>query len=106
MQPDEATDEERQEELPQDNQQTPFQPAAPSRDDTMPADEAGQTGQSDAAKTDDTHPDTDTDIDSQELYDAGVDSAAGMEEPNAGNAVVDYTPPVSDEEADKADSPS
>jgi hypothetical protein len=103
MLPDDPVDEDRQEELPEDGD-TPFRPAGPSRDDSMPADEAGQTGQSDAAKTDDTHPDTDTGVDVQELYDAGVDSAAGMEEPNSGNAVVSYDP--NEDNLDKTDSPS
>lgn len=95
MLPDEPNEEEALEELPEDGD-TPFRPAPPSRDDTMPPDEDGQSGQHDATKTDDTHPDTDTDVDIQDLYDEGVDGAAGTEEPNAGNAVIGYTPPAPD----------
>lgn len=100
MPPDEPNDEERLEELPQDNGQTPFQPAAPSRDDSLPPDDAGQPV-GDDAQLGDTHPDTDTDIDRQELYDAGESTvASGADEPHDDPTVVDYQPP------DKADSPS
>jgi hypothetical protein len=96
MPPDEPNDEERLEELPEDNGETPFRPAAPARDDDLPADDTGQT---DDSQLDDTHPVTDTNIQPEELYDEGVSGAAEAGEPNAGDAVVDYTPP------DKADSP-
>lgn len=74
MPPDEPTDEERLEELPEDNQ-TPFQPA----------DDTGQQSSHQA----DTHPSTDTDVEQEELYDQGVD----VPEPNAGNTVEGYTKP-------------
>lgn len=95
MLPDEPTDEERQEELPQDNQ-TPFQPAEPSRDDTVPADPASQQQ---ASQLDDTHPVTDTNVDPAELYDEGVSGAAEASEPNAGNTVVGYHPDSSNEDS-------
>lgn len=78
MPPDEPNDEERLEELPEDNE-TPFQPAAQR---------AG------APTVDDTHPDTDTDIDKQELYDAGKAAAAsGADEPHDDTTVVNYEDP-------------
>ena len=77
MPPDEPTEEERAEELPEDNG-TPFQPA----DDT-------------SDEFDDTHPVTDSggDIQPEELYDEGVSGAVEASEPNAGNAVTDFNPP-------------
>jgi hypothetical protein len=84
MPPDEPTDEERLEELPEDNQ-TPFHPAAPPRNPAAPADDTGQQ----SSAPDDTHPSTDTDVEQEELYDQGID----VVEPNAGNAVVDYEKP-------------
>lgn len=45
---------------------------------------------------DDTHPATDTNIESQEEYDVGLAGAAGASEPNKKDAVVAYHP-----EADK-----
>jgi hypothetical protein len=97
--PPDTTDEERQEQLPEDNQ-TPFSPADPSRDDAAEPDSVRQED----AQLDDTHPATDsgTDIDSQQLYDEGVAGAAEASEPNAGDAVVNFTPPQSDSSADQA----
>lgn len=99
MLPDEPTDEERQEELPQDNG-TPFQPAAPAPDPTggVTNDPVAQAS-SDGA-LDDTHPATDTNVQTEEQYDEGVAGAAEAQEPNAGNAVAGYTPPAG------ADSPT
>jgi hypothetical protein len=80
MPPDEPNDEERQEELPEDYQ-TPFRPADPSStDDTI------------TSKPDDTHPITDTGLDSQELYDEGIAEGAGVEEPTKDNDVTSYNP--------------
>jgi hypothetical protein len=99
MLPDEPTDEERQEELPEDNQ-TPFQPADPPTDPALPTDDVAQ-----GSDLDDTHPATDTNVDPHELYDAGRSAAANAEEPNqsAGN----FTPgsdaagiPAEDEDPD------
>lgn len=93
MLPDEPTEEEKQEQLPQDND-TPFRPAAPGPD---PA--AGVTNdplaqaQNDSV-LDDTHPATDTNVQPEEQYDEGVAGAAEASEPNAGNAVADFTPPA------------
>lgn len=96
MLPDEPTDEERQEELPQDNS-TPFQPAAPAPDAAGgvvndPIAQAGGDG-----VLDDTHPATDTNVQPEEQYDEGVAGAAEAEEPNAGDNVVGYTPPSEDD---------
>ncbi|HVX48223.1 MAG TPA: hypothetical protein VHA05_02590 [Candidatus Saccharimonadales bacterium] len=68
MPPDEPTDEEELEELPEDGE-TPFRPAT-------------------STPTDDTHPSTDDGLQPEELYDAGLD----VKEPNAGNAVEGYDP--------------
>lgn len=89
MLPDEPTDEDRLEQLPQDGD-TPFRPAPPSRDDALAADNDDQPTDGDV---NDTHPATDTNIDLQELYDEGVDGAAEIAEPNAGNDVVGYEKP-------------
>jgi hypothetical protein len=88
--PPDTTDEERQEQLPEDNQ-TPFTPADPSRDEAAEPDAVRQQEN----QLDDTHPATDsgTDIDADELYDEGISGAAEASEPNAGDAVVNFTPP-------------
>jgi hypothetical protein len=41
---------------------------------------------------DDTHPQTDTNVDITEEYDEGLSGAAEASEPNADNDVVDYDP--------------
>ncbi|HET8709200.1 MAG TPA: hypothetical protein VFL85_02870 [Candidatus Saccharimonadales bacterium] len=69
MPPDE-TDEERQEKLPGD-ENTPFGPA-------------------DSDKGHFERPETDSNIDSTELYQEGVDGAAGIEEPNKADTVTGY----------------
>lgn len=69
MPPDE-TDEERQEKLPGD-ENTPFGPAG---------EDSGHFQR----------PETDSNIDATELYQEGIDGAAGIEEPNAGDAVTGY----------------
>lgn len=84
MPPDE-TDEERKQKLPGDDN-TPFGPAA----------------------SDDGHfqrPETDSNIDSTELYQEGIDGAAGIVEPNKNDAVKgyknqddDFTPDTTHEE--------
>jgi hypothetical protein len=65
MQPDEPTDEERQQEQPQDVA-TPFQPADDATQDPV---------------ADDTHPNTDTDVDKDELYQEGVNAATNAPAP-------------------------
>ena len=73
--------------LPQDND-TPFSPPTDPVDDmTTDVDRRTQAGQIDS-----THQATDTNVDSHESYDEGLAGAAEAEEPNAGNAVVDYDP--------------
>lgn len=39
-----------------------------------------------------THQQTDTNVDPHEVYDEGLSGGAEAEEPNKGNAVVDYNP--------------
>lgn len=92
MLPDEPTDEERQEELPQDNG-TPFAAATPAPDPTGGATDDPLVQASGDGAVDDTHPATDTNVQPEEQYDEGVAGAAEVTEPNAGNAVADYTPP-------------
>ena len=87
MPPDEPTEEERAEELPEDNG-TPFQPA------------------DDATPIDDTHPVTDSNIQPEELYDEGVSGAAEGSEPNAGDTVVDFNPPSPNADAEADDDAS
>lgn len=99
MPPDEPTDEERLEQLPEDGQ-TPFNEASPSRDPDAEADDDRQI----EARIDDTHPATDDGVELDEYYQEGLESAADASEPNAGNAVVGYTPPAqSNDDSDDAD---
>jgi hypothetical protein len=93
MPPDEPTQEEQQQQLPQDNG-TPFQPAAPAPDPgggviNDPVEQASSD-----SVLDDTHPATDTGNQPEEQYDEGVSGAAEAQEPNAGNAVTDFNPPA------------
>lgn len=79
MQPiDEPNDEERQEKLPGDYS-TPFSPPGGIND-----------------TTDDTHPDSDTDVDVQEHYDAGITAASGADDPG-NRGILGYSPPDNDE---------
>ena len=61
--------------LPEDND-SPASPAVPSN---------GQV---------DTHQATDPDLDADQIYQEGVAAAAGIDEPNKGNAVVSFDPMV------------
>lgn len=83
MPPDEPTSEEQLEQLPEDND-TPFRPAEPTLDDSVNT----PTQQ----HLDDTHPATDTGIDSDELYQEGITGASGVSEPSV--------PPGDDEPVD------
>ena len=97
MQPDEPNDEERLEQLPEDGP-TPFSPPDDQTDDTAAQDD--QRAQD--PPLDDTHPATDsqTNIQPEEEYDEGLSGATETPgEPNAGNAVVDYTPPDSEDKS-------
>ena len=47
---------------------------------------------SDHSTLSDSHPSTDTGIDSEENYDEGLSGAAEASEPNAGNTVTGYNP--------------
>lgn len=93
--PDQLNDEERLQGLSEDND-TPFQPAAPQQDDTPGADTVAPDNTGDL---DDTHPVTDTSVDAHEQYDEGVAGASEAGEPNAANAVENLIP----EEQNKSD---
>lgn len=73
--------------LPQDNG-TPFSPP------TDPIDDASEelAIRTQAGQLDPTHQVTDTNVDSHQRYDEGLSGAAEASEPNAGDAVVGYTP--------------
>lgn len=90
MQPNEPTQEERLEELPEDNG-TPFQPADPNPSAT------GSTTDplvaSEGAELPIDHPSTDASVDSAELYDEGVSGAVEVEDTSGQSAVADFTPP-------------
>jgi uncharacterized protein (DUF2267 family) len=85
--PDEPTEEERQEELPEDNG-TPFRPATDAVGDATDT----HTRRRAAGQIDDTHQVTDTNLQPEEIYEEGYAGAAEAQEPNAGNAVVGYDP--------------
>ncbi|MDB5185088.1 MAG: hypothetical protein JWN38_896 [Candidatus Saccharibacteria bacterium] len=76
-----------QDPLPQDNGTPTDLPVDPISDMTDDEDRREASGQ-----LDDTHQATDGDLDSTELLDEGLSGAAEAEEPNAGNAVVDFHP--------------
>ena len=88
--PDEPNDEEALEKEAEDGE-TPFRPADPGDVRTDAADH--DLGREAArARLDDTHPDTDAELEDQDLEDAGISGAADAEEPNAGNTVEGYDP--------------
>ena len=90
MGPDEPNDEEEIEKLPEDYN-TPFSPPdGVSRDPVTPFEDAAAQHSS----LDDTHPATDSNIEREEVYDAGLETAASVdEEPNVGNTVVGWHKP-------------
>lgn len=96
MLPDDPNEEESQEELPEDNE-TPFRPAGTSRDpDIEEADDDKQPYK----EADDTRPETDSGVQSEELYDSGVGPASSIDDPKNGG-VVGYSPPSDDDDEDK-----
>jgi|GEM_PF-1262794 len=88
--PDEPNTEEALEKEPEDGE-TPFRPADAGdvRSDAGDHDLGREAAE---ARLDSTHPDTDAELEDQDLYDAGVSGAADAEEPNAGNTVEGYDP--------------
>lgn len=68
---------------------TPFSPPVDPISDMATEDISVRTQQ---GQLDSTHQATDTNIDSHETYDEGLSGAAEAEEPNAGDAVVNYDP--------------
>ena len=100
--PDEPTDEEKLEELDEDTNQTPFRPAAdtdepvidPDAGELVPTESEEQSIPSSMrGGIDDTHPDTDSNLERDEQYDEGIAGAAEANEPNVGDAVIGYNPP-------------
>ena len=111
--PDEPVDEERLEELPGDDQETPFRPAdnATYQDDQSAmsvrsleptGDEYDDTGdiprdttavEPDVGDIPDTYPQTDTNLERSEYYDEGISGAAEAGEPNAESDVTGYHRP-------------
>lgn len=89
MFPDEPTDEEKLEELPEDNE-PPFRPATNSQGDPATSVPENRARQADLR---DTHPATDTNIQPEELYEEGISGAAEVSAPNASDNVVRYNPP-------------
>lgn len=97
MGPDEPNDEEAIEKLPEDYN-TPFSPPDETSRDPAATFEDAATQRS---SLDDTHPATDSNIEREEVYDAGLETAASVdEEPNAGNTVVDWHKPKQTETDD------
>lgn len=84
MFPDEPTDEERKEELAEDFD-TPFRPA-----DDVPG----------SGTVDDTHPNTDTNVDPDEQYQEGVREAAEAPEPVDNERDLEDVSEISTEETD------
>jgi hypothetical protein len=80
MPPDEPTQEERLEQIPEDGQ-TPFQPADVSHDPAADINSGGMP----TRELDPTHPATDSNIQLEELYDEGVSGAAEATEPSTGD---------------------
>lgn len=77
--PDDYVDDSTIDPLPEDNQ-TPFSPADPAADDPQ------------GDQLDSTHPATDTNIQPEEVYEAGLADAAEAAEPNNSDNVLDYDP--------------
>ena len=76
--PDEPTDEERQQELPEDHG-TPFS--------------APDVGPANTDRLNDTHPATDSGLQPEEIYEEGVAGAAEANEPVSDTGVAGYSPP-------------
>jgi hypothetical protein len=74
-----TNDEDEQEKLPQDYS-TPFSPPSGVQD-----------------TTDDTHPEADTNVDSQERYDEGISGATETSDPGS-RGVLGYTPSDDDDD--------
>lgn len=69
--------------------ETPFSEPTPQPDDED-GDYFDEELREEERKLEDTHPVTDASPDKTQLYQEGLTDAAGAEEPNAGNSVVDY----------------
>lgn len=82
MPPDEPNPEEQQEEERRDYQ-TPFSP---------PSDVPGTTTEDGSQTTYPTHPQTDSNVQLEEIYDAGPYAASGIPEPIQHNNVTAYDP--------------
>lgn len=94
MPPDEPTDEERIEELPEDHQ-TPFNPAASTNADDQDGDSDWDGTPAAAAQ----HPDTDSNMDIDQVYDEGiVDASQQPVDDLTRDNVTGYTPPDDDDD--------
>ncbi len=89
MPPDEPDDEEKLEELP-DDIDTPF--SLPDEPEVDIAD--ANSPHLKRPLLDSTYPETDTNIELEELYDEGIAGAAEAEEPNAADTVIGYQKPA------------
>lgn len=118
---DEPNREEKMEELPGDDQTTPFRPADDAtyqddqaamsikslnptygeEDDTDQITHETTAVQPDVGDLSSTHPQTDTNLERSEYYDEGISGAAEAGEPNAENQVTGYHKPE-EESDDKA----
>jgi hypothetical protein len=119
---DEPNREEKLEEVPSDDQTTPFRPAdnATYQDDhsamsvkslDLNGDEVEEDGQiphdttvvqPDIGDISSTHPQTDTNLERSEYYDEGISGAAEAGEPNAGSEVTGYHKPEDDDDGQTA----
>jgi hypothetical protein len=70
-------------------------PAQSGRNDSSEPDSAAQPTQ----LIDDTHPATNSILDTQQAYDESTGGAAEIAEPNAGNSVVGYADTATDNDA-------
>jgi len=106
---DEPNDEEKLEQIPEDTEETPFRPAddATYQDNQLqesvspirPADDVSDGSlatddrkavQPDVGDIDDTHPETDTNMEPEEQYDEGLSGAAKTGEPNVNDVTTGY----------------
>ena len=87
MPPTEPNDEEKLEELPGDEGQTPFTPAGASRDDGADPQDDRQVDEA-TEESDKTEPVLDTDVDETELYQQGQEDVGS----NLGSDVEGYDP--------------
>jgi len=86
---DEPNDEEKLEQIPEDTEETPFRPADDVSDGSLATDDR-KAVQPDVGDIDDTHPETDTNMEPEEQYDEGISGAAETGEPNVNDVTTGY----------------